>query len=308
MHPACVFTIFAARARLGGWLLAAWLLTGGFVAEAAGETAPDLEPIRRASAAYVEAFNNRDFKALADQWTARAELVEGGSRFVGREAIVGSIRGWLQRHPEAKLQIRLDGVQLVAAPLARVTGTMQFTRKPGEKPVESRFESLRVLEDGGWRLAESLVAPSHAAALDDLGWLIGRWQATDAASGASVEATFERAVGGYAILGRTTLRPKAGDAIETIEVIHADREAVAVRSWLFDSTGARAEGFFESDGTTFNRRLAGTPADSASGRRAEWVQTIAPTGEGRFTMQSIERTLDGRPLPDGMPLHFQKIR
>jgi hypothetical protein len=38
------------------------------------------------------------------------------------------------------------------------------------------------------------------------------------------------------------------------------------------------------------------------------VRAIAPTGDGRFTQQSIERTIDGRPIPDGEPLHFKKIR
>jgi hypothetical protein len=50
----------------------------------------------------------------------------------------------------------------------------------------------------------------------------------------------------------------------------------------------------------------GVPGEGTSGSRAKWVQTIVPGGEGRFTMQSIERSLDGRPLPDGQPMHFRK--
>jgi hypothetical protein len=35
---------------------------------------------------------------------------------------------------------------------------------------------------------------------------------------------------------------------------------------------------------------------------------IAPAGEGRVTMHSIERSIDGVALPDGQPLHFRKVR
>lgn len=273
----------------------------GGLAAAADSIERDL---RTATAAYADAYNKRDYQALAAQWTDRAELVEGGARVAGRDAIVASIRGWLERHPQAKLAVTVNAVDHVAGPLARVRGTLAFTKKPGEKPMETQFESLRVLEDGSWRIAESLVAPSPAAALDDLAWLVGSWQATDAKEGTTVTLTYEKAVGGHALVGRTKIVPKQGETIEAIDLIHADRATGLVRSWLFDSTGARGEGVFASDGTAFNRTFAGTPADG-SGRTA-WTQVIVPGGEGRFTLQSIDRSLDGQPLPDNPPLHFRK--
>jgi len=273
----------------------------GGLAAAADSIERDL---RTATAAYADAYNKRDYQALAAQWTDRAELVEGGARVAGRDAIVASIRGWLERHPQAKLAVTVNAVDHIAGPLARVRGTLAFTKKPGEKPMETQFESLRVLEDGSWRIAESLVAPSPAAALDDLAWLVGSWQATDAKEGTTVTLTYEKAVGGHALVGRTKIVPKQGETIEAIDLIHADRATGLVRSWLFDSTGARGEGVFASDGTAFNRTFAGTPADG-SGRTA-WTQVIVPGGEGRFTLQSIDRSLDGQPLPDNPPLHFRK--
>lgn len=262
--------------------------------------------VRKAAAAYAEAYNKRDYAALAAQWTGQAELVEGDVRIVGRDAIVASIRGWLERHPQATLAVNVNSVDQVAGPLARVRGSLAFTKRPGEKPTASPFVSLRVFEDGAWKLAESIVAPNHAAALDELGWLVGTWQATDAKEGTTVETRYERAAGGEALVGRTITRPKQGAVIESLDVIHADRATGAVRSWLFDSTGARAEGVFSADGASFNRSLVGTPA--AGNGSAAWTQVIVPGGEGRFTLQSIERSLDGRPLPDNPPLHFKKLR
>lgn len=268
---------------------------------------PTVEAVKAASAAYVRSFNERDFKTLAGQWTATAELVEGGSRVAGRDPIVQSIRGWLERHPQAALDIVVEDVDLLAPPVARVRGVMRFTRKTGDKPVESRFESLRVLDDGAWRLAESIVAPSHAAALDDLDWILGTWQASDPRAGTSVETTFERALGGFAIIGRTKVRPKNGAVIETLEIVHADRATGTVRSWTFDSTGARAEGVLETEGTTLNQAMVGTPSAAVGGSVARWERVLAPAGEGRFTLQSIDRSVDGLPLPDGAPMHFRRI-
>lgn len=274
-----------------------------------GAAAADpVEAIRAASAAYVEAYNSRNDTALAEQWTERAELVEGGSSVRGRDAIVASLRGWRERHPQAALEIRVDEVELLAGPLARVSGTLQFTRRPGEKPVESRFVSLRVLEDGVWRLAESVVVPSQAAALEELDWLLGSWQSMDAPDGTTVELSFEKPLGAACVIGRSKLRPKAGAGVDTLSVIHADRESGLVRSWLFDSTGARAEGFLESDGVALHQSLVGTPAAGAAGRVARWSQVIAPAGDGRMTIHAVERSIDGVAIPDGEPRHFRKIR
>ena len=156
-------------------------------------------------------------------------------------------------------------------------------------------------------------SPAHAAALDDLEWILGTWQA-EVADRATIQITYEKALGGYAIVGRTKITPKPGKAtllpegIEALEVIHADREAGLIRAWVSDSTGARADGHFEFDGTSFEKVMSGTPSDAIPGRRASWVQLISPGGEGKVTTHMIERTIDGVGLPDAEPLTFTKVR
>ena len=264
-----------------------------------------------ATRGYVEAANARRLEVLADQWTEGAELSEGGGLIVGREAIVASIGGWLEANPEARLAIRLTGVKALGTSAARVRGVMSFTSKPGAKPIETRFESLRVLEGATWRLAESTVEPSQVDALESLGWMVGTWRATDPDSGATIDASYQRVAGGHVILGGIRHRAPPRDGlpaaeIDVVELVHPDKATGSVRSWVFDSTGARAEGVFETDGTSFNRRFVGTTADGAAGDVARWVQVIVPTSDSTCTMQSIERSLDGAPLPDKAPLHFKR--
>lgn len=270
------------------------------------------EVIRRASAAYVAAFNTGDFTALADQWTERATLREAGVVLSGRSAIVAALRAWREQHPKATLAIKVSAIEMLAESLARVEGTMEFTPRAGAKATISRFTSLRAREGDVWRLVESIVIPEHAAALDDLDWLIGTWTAetdrTTAGGKTTVEITYEKPLGPYCIVGRGRIKPREGDTVESLEVIHADRATGLVRCWVYDSTGARGEGVVTSDGTTFHKEMAGHPADRLPGRLARWTQVIAPTGEGRCTLHSIERSVDDVPLPDGDPLHFRKVR
>ena len=299
--------------RMGVCGLVTAVVLGAVARVHADDTAAAVEELRKASAAYAEAFTKNDFAALADQWTPRATLVEGGTRLEGRDAIVESIKLWRTRHPQATLAIELNDVELMAEPIARVAGVMRFTKKPGDKPVESRFTGLRVKEGSVWRLAESRVTPAHVTALDDLEWMLGTWRA-EVGDRATIEIAYEKALGGYCIVGKTKIIPKPGkatllpDGIEALEVIHADRDAGLIRSWVFDSTGAKAEGFFEFDGTSFEKVMAGTPSDAVRGRAATWVQVIAPSGEGKATTHMIERTIDGVDLPDAQPLTFKKIR
>jgi uncharacterized protein (TIGR02246 family) len=268
--------------------------------------------IREAAVAYVKAFNTSDFAALADQWTERATLVEGGLELEGRAAIVASLRSWRERHPKATLEIEVTDIDRVAEPVARVAGVLSFTPQPGGKPARSRFTSLRVREGATWRLAESLVIPAHATALEELDWLVGTWSAEsgsrEAGGKTSIETIYEKPLGPYCIVGRSRIRPPEGPAVEALEVIHADRGTGLIRTWVFDSTGAQGEGIIESDGTSYSKSMVGSPSDRVPGRVARWTQVLAPAGDSRCTMHSIERSIDGVAVPDGEPLHFRKVR
>ena len=284
--------------------------TGGGVLRAATPPAGVADEVRRAAEAYATAYNKPDYAALADQWIERAELVEGGGRLSGRDAIMRSLRHWREAHPDATLGIDVTSVVPLTATLARVEGRMTFTSRAGATPESSQFTSLRVLDDGAWRLAESVVVRGHAAALDDLGWLVGSWRTASAGGPGTTKGTlsFERQLGGFVILGRGRFETSGGQPVDSLHVIVADRVSGTLRCWLFDSTGARAEGLIESDGTSLHESLVGTPAESAAGSVARWVQLLVPAGPDRFTMHAVERSLDRVQVPDGEPVHFERVK
>lgn len=250
------------RAALGLAVVGVVGLVAGNAGQAgAAEAGDPTAEIRMTAAAYARAFNTGDYAALADQWTERATLVEGGLDLEGRAAIIASLRTWREQHPAAVMEIEVTGIDVLAEPLARVDGMLTFTPQPGGRQVRSRFTSLRVREGTTWRLAESVVIPEHATALDEFGWLVGTWSAETVrdkdGARTTIETIFEQPLGPYCIVGRTRIRPPNGDPVEALEVIHADRSTGAVRCWIFDSTGAFGEGVVESDGTRLRKHFVG---------------------------------------------------
>jgi len=280
-------------------------------AEAREATADPGAELRQAAAGYVEAFRKADAVALADQWTERATLEEGDDLIEGRDAIVAALVARRNQHPEGTLEVEVADIDLLAEPLARVSGVIRFTPRPGEKPFRSRFTSLRVREGTTWRIAESTLEPEQEAVLDELDWIMGTWKAAGAArpdgTKTEFEITYDKPLGDAVIVGRARYQRAGGPEVTALEVIHADRDGGLVRSWVFDSTGAVAEGVIESDGTTFHKSMVGTPAEGVDGNVARWVQVMAPTGDGRCTVHAIERSIDDVAMPDGEPFHLRKV-
>ena len=263
------------------------------------------QAIRKAADDYAKAFNARDFDAIGKQWTEMAELhQDSGATVRGRDAIVGIIRKAAAHRPKAAISIKVESVDMLGAGAARVRGTLVL-KDEGEIGVwATRFSSLRVLEGGQWRLADSRETAISTASIEEMAWLVGSWSAESPLG--KVTVSYEKALGDRGLVGKISVKQAEGPGMEVLEVIQVrDGE---IRSWVFDSTGAKAEGFFEFDGTSFEKAMAGTPSDAVGGRVATWVQVISPSGEGKATTHMIERRIDGVGMPDAAPLTFKKVR
>ena len=278
--------------------LAAALAWGAGSQATAADTDADAEqPLREAAIAYAEAFNSNDMEALASQWAEQAELFEADQQLVGRDAIMAAIAASRARLPKAQMTIEIDDIHFIAASLARVSGRLTMEAVKDGPRISSEFTSLRVLEDGQWLLAESIVLTAPQASLGDVSWMAGTWEGSSVA-GEPISISISRELGGQAVISRITVGPADEPLLTAIDLIYADAITGRLRSWTFDSTGSRAEGVLMTDGTSFNRVVEGIPAAGSGASESRWVQVIAPLGDGRLAMQSIERSVDGEPIPD----------
>lgn len=287
-HIAFVATLAAALAWAGR--------SRGLAADADGDADAEAA-VRAAAVAYAEAFNAGDMEALAAQWAEQAELVEADAQLEGRDRIVAAIKAVRAKAPNIRMVIEVDEVSFITSGLARVSGRLGVRYRENGPMVASDFTSLRALEDGAWVLAESLVISTPQASLGDVGWMTGTWKGTTV-GGEPLSIEVSQELDGLAVISRLTVGPAESPILTAIDVIQADAASGRLRSWTFDSSGSRAEGVLMSDGSSFNRVVEGIPAAGSGAGESRWVQVITPLDANRIAMQSIERSVDGQPLPD----------
>lgn len=279
----------------------AWVAQSRALADQAdAETA-----IRLAADAYAHAFNSGSMEDLAAQWAEQAELVEADMQLVGRDAIMTAIAASRARLPQAEMTIEIADIRFITPSLARVSGTLTISATERGPQISSEFTSLRVLEGDQWLLAESIVTTMPQASLGDVSWMTGTWEGTTP-GGEPLRIDVTQDLDGQAVVSRITVGPADEPLVTAIDVIHADAASGRLRSWTFDSTGARAEGVLVSNGTSFNRIVEGISAPDSGGLESTWVQVITPLDEHRLVLQSIERTLEGETLPDSDAIILKK--
>lgn len=253
--------------------------------------------IRAAAKAYADAFNRGDMDTLAGQWAEQAALVEDEIELIGREEIMAAIRESRARFPKMQMAIDVDDVRFITSNLVSMTGTLRVSAVEGGPELRSDFTSLRVQENGQWMLAESVVMTAPQASLSNVDWMEGTWEGVTP-EGEPIRIEVASDLDEKAVVSRITIGPAEKPLVTALDVIHADALSGRLRSWTFDSTGARAEGLLMSDGTSFNRVVEGIPAPESGASDSRWVQVITPLDNDRIAIQSIERSLDGDALPD----------
>ena len=144
--------------------------------------------------------------------------------------------------------------------------------KAGE-PTSSRVSALFQREKGQWLLALLREWPDEGAALRDVDWLIGSWEAKNA--NVDVRTTYEWDEGKNFIRAHFTDQGKGQrQHMSGTQLIGKDPRTGLLHSWLFESDGGFGEAVWNWDGKQWrldaDRRRAGRrrnhgdePADAA---------------------------------------------
>jgi uncharacterized protein (TIGR02246 family) len=255
--------------------------------------------IKKAVAAYVEAFNKHDAKALAEQWSPEAVYLNRvtGEEVVGQKAIAEQFTAIFKERPNLKIDVSTESIQFLSPNVAVEHGTAKLAAAKGE-PEEIEYTAVYVKREGKWLLDRVTdkapeVVPSHYEQLKPLEWMVGRW--VDDTEDARVETECNWTKNRNFLTRSFTVT--VGDQVDMsgMQVIGWDAAAKQIRSWTFDSDGGFAEAVWTHKKDRWYVHNKGILAD---GQKATMVNIIKPLDKDSFTWQTTERTLAGEILPN----------
>ena len=275
-----------------------WCLTSVFAAEADQQTDEKMA-IRQAVESYVAAFNAADAKALASMWSPEAVYTNplSGVQVVGRDAIEQQFAGIFADSTGAKLEATTHSIDFISPGVAVESGAAKVT--VADRVVEeSEYTAVYVKRDDQWLLdrvteEDVIQVPSHYEQLKDLEWMVGHWVDQDEAATVVTDCNWSRNEN-YLV---RTFTVKVGDNIDLsgMQIIGWDPAAKRIRSWVFDSDGGFGTGTWTKKGNRWFVQKGGILPD---GRKSSAVNIFTQLDDSTFTLQSVNRMVDGELLPN----------
>jgi uncharacterized protein (TIGR02246 family) len=269
-------------------------------APATASQAADEGAIRANAEKYVEAYNRRDSKSMAEMWSPEAVYMDPttGEGVVGRDAIAKQFDYAFAGAEDAKLAVTIESIEFVSPNVAIEKGTAVVTYSdfPEEK---TNYTAVHVKRDGKWfidRVSEVEVPtppPSNYEQLKELEWMVGSWIDEDETATIQTDCQWTKnrnfMTRSFAVL--------VGDQIDMsgMQIIAWDPAAKRIRSWVFDSDGAFAEGTWTRKDNRWLIQQTGVQPD---GKKSSAVNIITQVDENSFTWQSLNREVDGEVLPN----------
>jgi len=264
------------------------------------DQAGDEAAIRKNAEAYVEAYNKRDAKAVAEMWSPDAVYMDPGTdeAAIGREEIEKLFATTLANLGEGKLEVSVESVRFISTNVAIENGTVRILR-PNAEPDETYYSAVNVRRDGKWlldRVSEEsppAQAPSPSEHLKELDWMIGSW--IDQDEEATIQTDCEWTKNQNYMTRSFAVVVDGQVEMAGMQMIGWDPIAKQIRSWVFDSDGGFAEGKWTHKG---DRWLIKQTATLPDGRKSSAVNIIKRINDNSFTWQSIQREVAGDLLPN----------
>jgi uncharacterized protein (TIGR02246 family) len=243
--------------------------------------------------AYVNAFNKGDAKGIAALYAEDAQHTSNeGAAMIGRAAVLENMTGYFAKNQGATLTIEVESARFLTPDVLLEKG---FATVNDET---TRYVCSYVKKDGTWvisELDETTLPPLNAAAaaLDDLGWLVGSW--ADNSTDVKVTSTVNWTNNGHFLTRSYSIPREDGETTSATEVIGYDPVAGALRSWMFDSEGGYGEGTWRQEGNKWINSYTGTSLDGST-TTAQHITTYID--DKKYSWESVNRQRDGEILPN----------
>ncbi|HMP06686.1 MAG TPA: SgcJ/EcaC family oxidoreductase [Lacipirellulaceae bacterium] len=269
--------------------------------EPASAVGDDEAAIRAAVESYVAAYNRGDVAALAAHWSENGAWISpSGERFDGRDAIAAAMGEMFAADPGATIEVSDVSIRMVSDDVAIEEGRVRVTEPDGATE-SSSYLAVHLKHDGQWKLhtvretaePEDEDGSDAPEGLAELAWMVGHWKesAPDATTETNVAWSKNRAF----LTADFRVSAPGLDDLEGTQTIAWDPAAGVIRSWLFDFDGGVGHGVWVRDRDRWIVHFAQVLPD---GRTASCANIYTMIDADHYTWQSVDRQVDGEPLPD----------
>lgn len=257
---------------------------------------PDEEAIAAQAAAFVQAFNAGDARALGRLFTADARVIDvTGEVAEGRDAIEREYASLFEENPGLTIEVHSDDIHLVSPDAAIEVGTSRVIPKEGAPPVANRYSAVSVKQDGQWLVASVRESPGEISAHDQLRaleWMVGDW--VDESADSSVRSTCRWTADKQALMREFTIL-SGGEVVMTgTQRIGWDPCTEQVKSWEFDSEGGHGQGLWARSGQQWVVKATAVLQD---GRTSTATHVITPEDPSTCRWRTTDRTVGGQVIP-----------
>lgn len=263
----------------------------------------DLKAIRTTGTAFVNAFNERDLNLISAFFTEDAEYCDiEGNVYEGRKEIEDVFKSTFEEFPDAKIRMQIDRIRRIGPGVAIEDGKTIIEPSGEKERTETRYSAVHVKHGDQWLVASvrersSAKTESHRVQLQQLNWLNGNW--VDESDGAVVIFSCSPVDEGNYLLRKFSIHIAGEPALTGEQRIGWDPLNRKLRTWIFDSQGGYAEGFwFHND----DRWILKTHGITGTGETASATTIYQPIDENTMTWQAIDHEVGGVPLPDSEPI------
>ncbi|HZZ29560.1 MAG TPA: SgcJ/EcaC family oxidoreductase [Pirellulales bacterium] len=270
----------------------------------------DESAIRAGAAEFSRAFEKGDAKAIAAMWVANGEYEDDQNEVLrGRDAIEKAYTEQFAEKKGGKIDIDVQSVRFLTPDVAVEEGILHESSAARELPTTTRYAAIDVREGGQWKIAQCREWGGGQDHLDDLNWLVGKWQGSSKDQEMNLSFAWDDKQ--PLLLAKISAKPvgKSGGAGQvagpsgTIKIGYDARRG-GFHSWHSNQDGSQSRAQWQRDGYRWLIDATGLTSDGKD-LTAEYVLTRVDNNN--FTWRAVSRKVGGQLLPDSLPIKLTRV-
>lgn len=272
-------------------------------ARASSPTSADEEAIRQSSNEFERAFAAKDAAAVAAGWAPRGEFQnDSGIVLQGRGEVEKAYAALFANMFQPKAKVMIDSIRFPSKEMAVELGSIVVSHAGPELPTSTRYEAIHAREEGKWKLAFVREWHPDGHGLEELDWLVGKWQAKSGEE--EYHFAFEWNRTKTYLLARYAKKQGGQTIVSGSQRIGVDPRTGLLHGWHFDEDGGFGESVWLRDRTSWLMDSVGVTADGA---RTASVSILTRVHDNEFTWRSVNRWMEEEHVPDSAPIRLLRV-